>query len=58
MVLIIKKLTAFVLAASLLTAFCPSAEAKDAPAVSAECAIVMHDGGRSYMKKTPIKGRS
>ena len=55
MVLIIKKLTAFVLAASLLTAFCPSAEAKDAPAVSAECAIVMHDGGEIVYEKNADK---
>lgn len=55
MVLIIKKLTAFVLAASLLTAFCPSAEAKDVPAVSAECAIVMHDGGEIVYEKNADK---
>lgn len=51
MVLIIKRLMAFVLAAVLLAAPCPKAEAHKAPAVSADCAIVMHDGGEIVYEK-------
>lgn len=51
MVLIIKRLMTFALAAVLLAALCPTAQAGRAPAVSADCAIVMHDGGEIVYEK-------
>ncbi len=51
MVLIIKRLTAFALTALFLTARCPMAEAAGIPNVSADCAIVMHDGGEIVYEK-------
>lgn len=51
MVLIIKRILSFFLALSLVWASCPAASAAPAPAVNAQCAVVMHADGEIVWEK-------